>query len=63
MPVAIDPDKCDVCCSCVDICAVNALTHEKDDNGGKGSVKVETELCADCGACLDECRHEAIKQV
>jgi NAD-dependent dihydropyrimidine dehydrogenase PreA subunit len=61
MAVTIDPDKCEMCGSCVDVCATDALAEVKpDDSGKKGHIEVNPDLCADCGACLSECKQGAI---
>lgn len=53
MPAIIDKDKCTACGTCVDVCAVEAITV--------GDVAVvKAEECVECGACVNECPSEAI---
>lgn len=53
MPAVVDPEKCDACGTCVDICPVEAVTLNDH-------AKVDPEECIDCGSCVDECPEEAI---
>jgi iron only hydrogenase large subunit-like protein len=52
--VAVDPDKCINCHSCIAACPV------KFCNNGKGSfVEVNENLCIGCGRCIQACTHDA----
>jgi len=54
MAAKVDKEKCTGCGSCVDACAVDAITIE--DN----VAVVDEGTCIDCGACVDECPTDAI---
>ena len=51
--------KCVSCCcggaceGCVEACPVGALKRED-------IVKIDTEKCINCGACIPACKHKAI---
>ena len=54
MPAKVDPEKCEGCGDCVDVCPTEAITLED------GKAVVNEEECADCGACEPVCPTEAI---
>ena len=57
-PAAIvDLDKCNGCTLCLQ---TGCPALESIEVGGKLKVKVNTELCAGCGVCIQVCRLEAI---
>ena len=52
-PARIDPDKCDGCGACVEICPNEAITLNE-------IAHVDEEECVECESCIDECPNEAI---
>ena len=54
MPARIDPEKCDGCGTCVEVCPTEAISI--DD----GKVEVDEDECVECESCKDECPKEAI---
>ena len=53
MPAIVDPELCDACESCVEVCPTDAITvHE--------TAVVNPDECNECQACADECPSEAI---
>lgn len=52
----VDPDKCDLCGECAEICAFNALMV------GQDRVLVFEELCHGCGGCTMLCPQGAISE-
>ena len=53
----VDPDRCNACGVCAEICEYNALAVLKDQ------VLVFPELCHGCGGCTLLCPQNAIKEV
>ena len=53
--VTVDPDKCEGCEECVEVCPVDV--YEIQD--GK-SVPVNAEECLGCESCIEVCDQEAI---
>ncbi len=51
----INPDVCDGCETCVDVCPADVFEMED----GKANV-VRKDDCLDCGACTEECPANAI---
>ncbi|AFV02521.1 MAG: 4Fe-4S dicluster domain-containing protein [Dehalobacter sp. 4CP] len=47
-------DDCTTCGSCVDECAVGAISE------GDGKYVIDADTCAECGACVDACPSGAI---
>lgn len=54
MAAIVDPDKCDGCGACVDVCPMEAIEIVDD------KAIIDEDECGDCGACVDECPTEAI---
>lgn len=54
MPAIVDPEKCDSCGSCVEVCPTSAVEL-------KEKAEVKADDCIDCNACEDACTHDAIK--
>ena len=51
----VNPDLCEGCESCVEVCPADVFVMED----GKGKV-VSGDDCLDCGACAEECPANAI---
>ena len=60
MAVHVDPEKCNACLKCADVCPSQAL--EKTNDGTKDHIKVVEENCIDCFLCVDECKAGALTQ-
>ena len=56
MPLVIDPEKCDGCGSCVEVCPVEGVLEVKS----KKCVLVKPDECLDCRACEATCEKGAI---
>ncbi len=54
--IIVDPDACDGCGECVDICPAEVYVIE----GGK-AVPVNIEECTECCSCVEVCPTEAIE--
>lgn len=54
MPAIVDPEKCNACKSCEEVCPTESIkvvdTH----------AVVKEEDCIDCNACMDACQSGAI---
>jgi len=60
MPVMIDPEKCDACLKCADVCPNHSI--DKANNGKKDHAKVNEAECIDCYMCMNECPTGALTQ-
>jgi NAD-dependent dihydropyrimidine dehydrogenase PreA subunit len=47
-------DECTMCASCVDECAVDAISE------GDDKYVIDQDVCVECGACADACPTGAI---
>ena len=47
-------DECTMCGTCVDECAVGAISE------GDDKYVIDADVCAECGACIDACPSGAI---
>lgn len=54
----IDEEKCRGCSSCAKICPVGAISGER-----KSPFKINVDICIRCGACIEKCAFNAIKEV
>ena len=52
-PARIDPDKCDGCGTCVEVCPNEAITLND-------VAHIDEEECVECESCVDECPNKAI---
>ncbi len=48
-------DECVSCGACIDECAVEAITEDKD------KCVINPELCTDCGSCAEVCPSDAVE--
>jgi len=57
----VNPDKCDYCGRCSEVCQYNAIAVVKNkDRLPPGKVLIFYELCHSCGACKIACPQNAI---
>ncbi len=56
--IITDPLKCEGCNRCVRVCPIHEANIAYLENGTI-KVKIDTEKCITCGACLEVCQHEA----
>ena len=54
MPAVVDPNLCEGCEDCVDMCPVEAISMVD------GKAVVDAEECTECQACIDPCPNDAI---
>ena len=55
MPPVIDKEKCVDCGTCAQICPLDVIRYEKDENGKKYPYE-----CWHCRACVKDCPKKAI---
>jgi len=53
--IAIYPEKCTQCGSCVSVCPLQAISLTEE------TIRIDRTLCDDCGKCAEVCYPEAIK--
>ena len=53
--VVVDPEKCEGCEECIEVCPVDVYELQDDK-----SVPVNAEECLGCESCVEVCGHEAI---
>ena len=53
--VVVDPDKCEGCEECIEVCPTDVFEMEDDK-----SVPVNAEECLGCESCIEVCDQEAI---
>jgi ferredoxin len=64
MPAILNTRKCPVqeqMCKAIPACPKGAITYQADENeplGGK--ILIDTELCDNCGLCVEACCGQAI---
>lgn len=54
--IVVDPDKCDGCGECVDICPAEVYVIEEGI-----AVPVNIDECTECCSCVEVCPTEAIE--
>ncbi len=52
-------ERCEGCNRCVRVCPLEESNVVFCDSDGQIKVKIDSEKCIACGACLDVCQHEA----
>ena len=53
--VIVDPEKCEGCESCVDICPVDVFELQDEK-----AVPVNADECMGCESCIEVCEQDAI---
>ena len=53
--VVVDPDKCEGCEECVEVCPADVFEMQDDK-----SVPVNAEECLGCESCIEVCDQEAV---
>ena len=61
--VAIDPEKCALCLTCLRSCPHKAIEIGNGDPDQKGAARVIFEACRGCGICVGECPAKAIEMI
>lgn len=60
MPPVIDKEKCVECGTCAQICPLDVIRFQKDENGKKKVVVKYPYECWHCRACVKDCPKGAI---
>ena len=60
MPTYVDPNKCDGCGKCVDICPSDIMHLSNSVFNGRKAYNVEPDYCWECYSCVKECPQHAI---
>ena len=60
MPTYVDPEKCDGCGKCVDICPSAIMHLSNSVFSGRKAYNVEPNYCWECYSCVKECPQHAI---
>lgn len=60
MPTYVDPNKCDGCGKCVDICPSDIMHLSNSIFSGRKASNIEPNYCWECYACVKECPQHAI---
>lgn len=58
MPVKVDPELCNGCGDCVEVCPVDALRLDEE-----GRPYMKYDECWYCGCCEEECPTKALKML
>jgi heterodisulfide reductase subunit A len=54
----VDPEKCDGCALCLDVCPYQAISLT--GTNGHRRVEINTAKCKGCGLCSATCPKEAV---
>ncbi|RLG91776.1 MAG: 4Fe-4S ferredoxin [Candidatus Hecatellales archaeon] len=57
--IKVDPEKCNGCGTCVEVCPVSVYELQ-DVEGSKKSVPVNKDACIVCRSCEVQCPNQAI---
>lgn len=60
MPPIIDKEKCIECGTCAQICPLDVIRYQKEENGKKTVVVKYPYECWHCRACVKDCPTKAI---
>ena len=60
MPTYVDPNKCDGCGKCVDICPSDIMHLTNSVFRGRKAYNIEPNYCWECYSCVKECPQHAI---
>ena len=60
MPTFVDPNKCDGCGKCVDICPSDIMHLSHSILNGRKAFNIEPNYCWECYSCVKECPQHAI---
>ena len=60
MPTYVDPNKCDGCGKCVDICPSDIMHLSNSIISGRKAYNIEPNYCWECYSCVKECPQHAI---
>lgn len=60
MPTYVDPNKCDGCGKCVDICPSDIMHLSSSIFSGRKASNIEPNYCWECYSCVKECPQHAI---
>ena len=55
--VQSNPEFCNACGTCVDICPFNALSLDKE------FISIDWEKCMGCGVCVNKCPNKVLSLV
>jgi len=60
VPTFVDPNKCDGCGKCVDICPSDIMHLTNSVFRGRKALNIEPNYCWECYSCVKECPQHAI---
>ena len=60
MPTYVDPNMCDGCGKCVDICPSDIMHISSGVFRGRKAYNIEPNYCWECYSCVKECPQHAI---
>ena len=57
----VDPERCDGCALCLDVCPYHAISLEQVEDGGeRRRVRVNAAKCKGCGVCQATCPKDGV---